>query len=34
MRGADIHQEVLFSYLSPESRIPRKHPLQPVSVQW
>ena len=30
MRGADIHQEGLFSYLSPESRIPKKHPLRPV----
>ena len=30
MRGTDIHQEGLFSYLSPESRIPKKHPLRPV----
>jgi transposase len=30
MRGTDIHQEGLFSYLSPETRIPRKHPLRPV----
>ena len=30
MRGADVHQEALFSYLSPESRIPKHHPLRPV----
>jgi hypothetical protein len=30
MRGSDIHQEGLFSYLSPESRIPKRHPLRPV----
>jgi transposase len=30
MRGTDVHQEGLFSYLSPESRIPKNHPLRPV----
>ena len=30
MRGADVHQEALFSYLSPESRIPKHHPLRLV----
>jgi transposase len=30
MRGADVHQEGLFSYVSPESRIPKQHPLRPV----
>ena len=30
MRGADIHQEGLFSYMSPESRIPKRHPLRPI----
>lgn len=30
MRGTDVHQEGLFSYLSPESRIPKDHPLRPV----
>jgi hypothetical protein len=30
MRGTDVHQEGLFSYLSPESRIPKEHPLRPV----
>lgn len=30
MRGADIHQDSLFSYVSPESRVPKGHPLRPV----
>ena len=30
MRGTDIHQEGLFSYVSPESRIPKRHPLRPI----
>jgi hypothetical protein len=30
MRGTDVHQEGLFSYLSPETRIPKNHPLRPV----
>lgn len=30
MRGADVHQEGLFSYVSPESRIPKRHPLRPI----
>ena len=30
MRGTDVQQEGLFSYLSPESRIPKRHPLRPV----
>jgi transposase len=30
MRGTDVHQEGLFSYLSPESRIPQCHPLRPI----
>ena len=30
MRGADTQQEALFSHLSPESRIPKNHPLRPV----
>jgi len=30
MRGVDIQQEGLFSYLSPETRVPKKHPLRPV----
>lgn len=30
MRGTDVHQEGLFSYVSPESRIPKQHPLRPI----
>jgi len=30
MRGDDIHQDAMFSYLSPEARVPRDHPLRPV----
>lgn len=30
MRGADTHQEGLFSYVSPENRIPNDHPLRPI----
>lgn len=30
MRGTDIHQESLFSYISPQTRIPKSHPLRPV----
>jgi len=30
MRGVDTQQEALFSYLSPESRIPKNHPLRPI----
>jgi transposase len=30
MRGTDVHQEGLFSYVSPESRIPKDHPLRPI----
>lgn len=30
MRGTDVHQESFFSYLSPEGRIPKRHPLRPV----
>lgn len=30
MRGADTQQEGLFSYLSPENRIPKNHPLRPI----
>lgn len=32
MRGADVHQEGLFSYVSAESRIPKRHPLRAVRV--
>ncbi len=30
MRGVDTHQEGLFSYCSPESRIPEHHPLRSI----
>jgi transposase len=30
MRGADSKQEGMFSYVSPESRIPARHPLRPI----
>lgn len=30
MRGSDIQQQRLFSYISPEVRVPQKHPLRPI----
>lgn len=30
MRGADSKQESMFSYVSPEARVPAKHPLRPI----
>ena len=30
MRGEDSKQEAIFSYLSPEKRVPAEHPLRPV----
>lgn len=30
MRGADNKQEKLFSYISPEERVPKDHPLRPI----
>lgn len=30
MRGADSKQEGMFSYISPEARVPAKHPLRPI----
>ena len=30
MRGDDVHQEAMFSYLSPEARVPQDHPLRPI----
>ena len=32
MRGPDIQQEKLFSYLSPESRASQTHPLRPIRI--
>lgn len=30
MRGAESCQEAMFSYVSPEARVPQKHPLRPI----
>jgi transposase len=30
MRGADDHQDGMFSYLSPAARVPEDHPLRPI----
>ncbi len=30
MRGEDLRQDALFSYLSPEARVPQDHPLRPI----
>ena len=30
MRGADRQQNTMFSYLSPEERVPADHPLRPI----
>jgi hypothetical protein len=30
MRGDDDHQEGMFSYISPEQRVPADHPLRPI----
>ncbi len=30
MRGDDVPQEMMFSYVSPERRIPKNHPLRPI----
>lgn len=30
MRGSDTRQEGLFSYLSPDQRVPKSHPLRPI----
>jgi transposase len=30
MRGADQKQEAMFSYVSPEKRVPSDHPLRPL----
>jgi transposase len=32
MRGPDTQQSSMFSYLSPEERVPAKHPLRPIRV--
>ena len=30
MRGEDERQDAMFSYLSPEQRVPAEHPLRPI----
>jgi hypothetical protein len=30
MRGDDVNQRVFFSYISPEERVPKDHPLRPL----
>ena len=30
MRGDDVQQQAMFSYLSPEARVPQDHPLRPI----
>lgn len=30
MRGHDVQQAALFSYLAPEQRVPATHPLRPI----
>lgn len=32
MRGEDQQQQAMFSYLSPEARVPKDHPLRPVRI--
>lgn len=32
MRGEDQNQQAMFSYLSPESRVPKDHPLRPIRI--
>jgi transposase len=32
MRGEDTQQSTMFSYLSPESRVPADHPLRPIRI--
>jgi transposase len=32
MRGEDQQQQAMFSYLSPEARVPKDHPLRPIRI--
>jgi transposase len=32
MRGRDIQQSAMFSYVSPEARVPAEHPLRPIRL--
>jgi transposase len=32
MRGDDLQQQAMFSYVSPEARVPKDHPLRPIRI--
>ena len=32
MRGDDLQQQAMFSYISPEARVPKHHPLRPIQI--
>ena len=32
MRGEDQDQQAMFSYISPEARVPKDHPLRPIRI--
>jgi hypothetical protein len=32
MRGVDVQQSAMFSYLSPEDRVPANHPLRSIRL--
>jgi transposase len=32
MRGEDQQQQAMFSYISPEARVPKDHPLRPIRI--
>ena len=32
MRGEDQNQQAMFSYVSPEARVPKDHPLRPIRI--
>lgn len=32
MRGEDLNQQALFSYIFPEARVPKDHPLRPIRI--
>ena len=32
MRGDDLQQQAMFSYISPEARVPQDHPLRPIQI--
>jgi len=32
MRGDDLQQQAIFSYISPEARVPKDRPLRPIQI--